>query len=323
MKTNFLFLIMIITSYIGYSQIFYDDVSGETMGDFPSKWDVITGMETVEAIDGFNTISLLHGSIIKPVVNNQTNNYINGDFTIEFDAFFGKTSSIYGQRIIVRLWNGKYSHKQGNIRYNPFIIKRNGISTSWLQSESGKAENFFKDLHTLEPIWRHVKIACKNSNLKIFLDNKLVLNLPRFKMQPTMVSVGGAINDSKYDAKVGIANFRITSIKNNSSNLSGSKIILIVDNKTNKIQNIELFETMQNPEIVKKKYPNSSFYKGMLYGNYSLVPTNNTVSAFDIKNSYISGDQFIPGDTFILLKNIKTKIKENKNGIVVLKTIKT
>nr|WP_299036227.1 hypothetical protein [uncultured Tenacibaculum sp.] len=80
---------------------------------------------------------------------------------------------------------------------------------------------------------------------------------------------------------------------------------------------------MQNPEIVKKKYPNSSFYKGMLYRNYSLVPTNNTVSAFDIKNSYISGDQFIPGDTFILLKNIKTKIKENKNGIVVLKTIKT
>nr|WP_299036229.1 hypothetical protein [uncultured Tenacibaculum sp.] len=223
MKTKFLFLIMIITSYIGYSQIFYDDVSGETMGDFPSKWDVITGMETVEAIDGFNTISLLHGSIIKPVVNNQTNNYTNGDFTIEFDAFFGKTSSIYGQRIIVRLWNGKHSHKQGNIRYNPFIIKRNGISTSWLQPESGKAENFFKDLHTLEPIWRHVKIACKNSNLKIFLDKKLVLNLPRFKMQPTMVSVGGAINDSKYDAKVGIANFRITSIKNNSSNLSGSK----------------------------------------------------------------------------------------------------
>ncbi len=211
MKTKFLYFIIIIASHIGYSQVFYDDVSKETIGDFPSKWDVITGMATVDNIEGFNTIGLQHGSIIKPIVNNQTNHYINGDFIIEFDAFFGKTSSIYGQRIIIRLWNGKYSYKQDDIRYNPFIIKRNGISTSWLQPESGNAENFFKDLHTLEPIWRHIKIICKNNKLQIFLDNKLILNLPRFKMQPTMVSVGGAINDSKYDAKVGVTNFRITS----------------------------------------------------------------------------------------------------------------
>ncbi|WP_417784494.1 serine hydrolase domain-containing protein [Tenacibaculum sp.] len=266
MKTKFLFLIMIIASHIGYSQIFYDDVSGETMGDFPSKWDVITGMATVEAIEGFNTISLVHGSIIKPIVNDQTNHYINGDFTIEFDAFFGKTSSIYGQRIIVRLWNGKYSHKQGNIRYNPFIIKRNGISTSWLQPESGKADIFFKDLHTLEPIWRHVKIACKNSKLKIFLDNKLILNLPRFKMQPTMVSIGGAINDSKYDAKVGIANFKVV------SNQKQTRIAMIMDRKTNKVIDINLVTNLQKTPNLKSVYPNTTIYLGTIQGNHELRP---------------------------------------------------
>ncbi|RKF02834.1 thiol-activated cytolysin [Tenacibaculum lutimaris] len=302
----FTFLLSLYTSFAGFAQTYQDNLANDSYGDFPSNWDVVTGMATVEQQDGYKFISLKHGSIIKPIINNQTNNYLNGDFIIEFDVFFGKTSSIYGQRIPVRLWDGKYGYKHNDIRYQPFIIKRNGISTSWAQPQPGNAENFYKEFYTLEPVWRHVTIECKMGKLKIRLDDKLILNLPRFKMQPTMVSIGGGINDSSYDAKVGFANFTIVSSTND------IQIAMIVDRKTNRVLDINSVSNLQKIPNLKNVYPNTKTFLGTIsgnhelrpvefsdvkkpqfidlntYGNYTLLPEKNAQMIFDFEHEYIT-----------------------------------
>ena len=302
----FTFLLSLYTSFAGFAQTYQDNLANDSYGDFPSNWDVVTGMATVEQQDGYKFISLKHGSIIKPIINNQTNNYLNGDFIIEFDVFFGKTSSIYGQRIPVRLWDGKYGYKQNDIRYQPFIIKRNGISTSWAQPQPGNAENFYKEFYTLEPVWRHVTIECKMGKLKIRLDDKLILNLPRFKMQPTMVSIGSGINDSSYDAKVGFANFTIVSSTND------IQIAMIVDRKTNRVLDINSVSNLQKIPNLKNVYPNTKTFLGTIsgnhelrpvefsdvkkpqfidlntYGNYTLLPEKNAQMIFDFEHEYIT-----------------------------------
>lgn len=207
-------IIILLLGITCFSQNFQDDVSNETLGDFPSQWDIVGGMATVNQQDGYKYIGFRSGGIIKPIVNNQTNNYLNGDFTVEFDVFFDTTSSLYGQGFQLRLWDGAYGYQKDGIRYKPFMIYRDGLETDWNLPEMGSAKNHLKEFQTLDRVWRHVKVEVKEGKLKILMDDKLILFLPRFKMQPTMVSIGGSVNDSQFDANIGFTNFVINTSDN-------------------------------------------------------------------------------------------------------------
>ncbi|GAA4809653.1 thiol-activated cytolysin family protein [Litoribaculum gwangyangense] len=206
---NIIILLFALTFQVTLAQNFQDNLTHEAIGDFPSNWDLVGGLASIDQTAGNKFISIHHGGIIKPIVNDQTNNYINGDFTIELDIFFDTTSSLYGQRFYLRLWDGAYAYQNNDIRYKPFAIYRDGLETDWNQPEMGNAKNHLTTLQTLDAVWRHLKVECNSGKLKILLDEQLVLFLPRFKMQPTMVSIGGGINDSRYPAKIGFTNFML------------------------------------------------------------------------------------------------------------------
>lgn len=280
MKKTVTSLMALFIGLISFSQNFMDDVSNETIGDFPSKWDVVNGMALVDQQDGYKFISLMHGSIIKPIVNNETDNYLSEDFTVEFDVFFNQTSSLYGQRFQLRLWNGNSIYSQGGIRYKPFIIYRDGLETDWNLPEAGFAKNHLKELQTLEPVWRHVKVEVTNGKLKILMDDKIILFLPKFKMQPTMVSIGGGINDSKFEAKIGFTNFNIV------SKPKETKIVMMVNQQTNEVVDINLYSNFQNKPELRSNYPNTLVYFGTLYGNYTVRP----VEYSDIEKPKISSN---------------------------------
>lgn len=217
MKLKFSILLICLISLSSLAQTFQDNVTNETIGDFPSQWDLISGMAIIDQQEGYKIISIAHGGIIKPIVNGQTNNYINGDFTVEFDVFFDQTSSLYGQRFYLRLWDGAYGYEKDAIRYKPFVLYRDGLETDWNHPEMGNAKNHLSQLQTLDAVWRHVKVEFNSGKLKILIDDNLVLFLPRFKMHPTMVSIGGGVNDSQYSAKIGFTNFSISGTTGTSS----------------------------------------------------------------------------------------------------------
>ena len=137
MKLKFSILLICLISLSSVAQTFQDNVTNETIGDFPSKWDLVGGMATVNQQDGYKYIGFRSGGIIKPIVNGQTNNYLSSDFTIEFDVFFDQTSSLYGQGFQLRLWDGAYGYQKDGIRYKPFMIYRDGLETDWNHPEMG------------------------------------------------------------------------------------------------------------------------------------------------------------------------------------------
>lgn len=192
------------------AQIFHDSGEGEISGGFPSQWDLIGGLATVaDTAEGRIIAFPPSGGTIFPLVNGEDANYLAENFSIEFDVFFDETSSLYGQRFYLRLWPGGSGFAEGDIRYKPFVIHRDGLETSWNHPAPGVAKNHLPPLQTLEPVWRHVVVELSNGSLRFTMDDQLVFFLPRFKMQPTMVSVGGRINDSRFPAQIGFANFRI------------------------------------------------------------------------------------------------------------------
>lgn len=192
------------------AQLFQDSGEGEISGGFPSQWDLIGGLATVaDTAEGRMIVFPPSGGTIFPLVNGEEDSYLGETFSIEFDLFFDETSSLYGQRFYLRLWPGSSGFTDGDIRYKPFVIHRDGLETSWNHPAPGVAKNHLPALQTLEPVWRHVAVELSSGSLRVTMDDQLVFFLPRFKMQPTMVSVGGAINDSVFPATIGFANFRI------------------------------------------------------------------------------------------------------------------
>ncbi len=212
MKRIVVLCLTCLASSYSLAQTFQDSVSNETLGDFPSQWDLVSGMAYVSQLDGSNAINIAHAGIIKPLVNGLDNNYLAGDFVLEFDAYFDKASSIYGERFEVRLWEGKSNYKKVGISYSTFTISRHGLKTSWSTPERGDLDYTIKEFQTLEPVWRHVRFEATGGKLKISMDEKPLLIFPRFQMQPTMISIGARINSSYDDTQLGITNISISGV---------------------------------------------------------------------------------------------------------------
>ena len=201
------------------TQVFYDSLGGESVGSFPSQWDLQGGLAMVAETAQDRIIAFPQsGGTIFPLVAGEDDNYLADSFTLEFDVFFDQTSSLYGQRLYLRLWPGGSGFTEGDIRYKPFVLYRDGLDANWNNPAAGTARNHLAALQTLEPVWRHVVVERRNGSLRVTMDDQLVFFLPRFKMQPTMVSIGGAINDSQFPAKMGFTKF---SIRNGAASDSG------------------------------------------------------------------------------------------------------
>ena len=76
----------------GEKIIFEDNLSGEESGEFPSRWDLLSGSAEVASLGNENVIHFAHNnSVILPLLDKQ--DFLPEVFTIEFDVFFEKDGS--------------------------------------------------------------------------------------------------------------------------------------------------------------------------------------------------------------------------------------
>lgn len=73
----------------GSAIMFQDNMSGEQVGEFPSKWDLVRGNAEIATIQGKKCIALVDGDgWITPLVKGGIKNYLGDVFTIEYDMLF-------------------------------------------------------------------------------------------------------------------------------------------------------------------------------------------------------------------------------------------
>ena len=69
--------------------MFEDDLAGEQIGEFPSKWDLVRGTAEVASINGVKCIEMdQRDSWIAPLVKGGIKNYLGDVFTIEYDMLY-------------------------------------------------------------------------------------------------------------------------------------------------------------------------------------------------------------------------------------------
>jgi len=173
--------------------LFQDDFAGETVGEFPSKWDLLDGNAEVKSHGGVKAVEVTNNGVITPLIK-EKGAYLPEEFTIEYEFYYwvkkenvglnnlklclanntdrSKWAGYYGSTCAFSLEHGvedEYSH---HYNYN------NGTGTNTKQTDF---EYRFKKG------WNKVALSFNKRAMKVYFNGKRVINLPRVQ-QPTWVS---------------------------------------------------------------------------------------------------------------------------------------
>lgn len=191
---------------------YYDQLVGEQLGEFPSMWDLVEGECEIAKVNGENVIAMYQNCWIKPLM--EVDNYLGETFTIEFDYydFYETEGQDYGY-LQVRLcksgdrWIGSdilnfgfYNHVT-EWAYTHDDRKR-GFSCSWGKIDGDRAsteqnvENFGYNK------WHHVSMSVNRRAVKIYVDEKRVVNIPNYKREDGWLGIGYNSAGKEYPAYI-------------------------------------------------------------------------------------------------------------------------
>jgi len=158
--------------------IFEDDLKGEQMGEFPSKWDLLENNAEVARMNGQMAIKFEHGSNteITPLLEDGNRKYLPEVYTLEFDFFVtGEEDHTSAYRLLLR--------PEGDGDESWIFFGKDNITWS-VQRPTG--DGSIEGNATLEGInklndWNHFAISFNKRALKVYINNRRVINIPNAK----------------------------------------------------------------------------------------------------------------------------------------------
>ena len=220
------------TSYNNYdfvpgSQIIYEDnMQGEQLGEFPSKWDIFKGNAEIAQINGEKCIMFQDGEITPLFKDNKV--YLTDECTVEFDVFFREEN----------VWNKEYhgdnwaawhemqiklprgntikefvDHRDCSLYLQFQFIGENGREegkkmspsvyynwkpTSMANSDDGRdcreGEYKLKGVQTEQ--WHHIAISFNKRAYKVYFDKQRIANIPN-AVPPTYLTFTATHNSER------------------------------------------------------------------------------------------------------------------------------
>ena len=237
----------------GGTVFFNDELKGEQLGEFPSKWDLLSGSEVVN-IKGVNAIKM-EGGRIQPLMEEKY--YLPEEFTIEFDVLSQPAQEGSGWdatlNIVLKAEEGA----------DAFDI-RTSVETHTLNNPSGGyygigwgwgARNPNDDTIDGEPgtatiarvfkknNWNHIAISFNKRAFKMYLNYERIVNIPNMK-QPRSWYMEGYSDSKKgvYVTNIVMAKGAVELYDRNATDYSSAVEKAIVETGKFVTNNI-LFET--------------------------------------------------------------------------------
>ena len=157
--------------------IFEDNLQGEQMGEFPSKWDLIDNNAEVARMNGKMAIKFEHGSDtqIMPLIKDGNKTYLPDFYTLEFDFFAtGKEGTNSAYNLFLNPTDGDRSRIWfSQERMDWYIMKPNG-------DELVQGNASLVDVMELND-WNHFALSFNKRALKVYVNGKRIINIPNAK----------------------------------------------------------------------------------------------------------------------------------------------
>ena len=158
--------------------IFEDNLQGEQLGEFPSKWDLIENNAEVAKMNGKMAIKFEHGSDteITPLIKDGNKKYLPEFYTLEFDFFAtGKEDTNTAYRLYLNSENDRHNSciwfSQDRMTWD--IQKPNSDD-----NVNGNAS--LGDIMELND-WNNFALSFNKRALKVYVNGKRIINIPNAK----------------------------------------------------------------------------------------------------------------------------------------------
>lgn len=190
----------------GTEIIFEDSQEGEQNGEFPSKWDLVSGIAENANFNGENVIYFREtGNFpngIVPLLKGPSDDYLPEAFTVEFDAYFekGKYSNYY-----LFFYDAKSKSKKAQNVFLSFYVNSAKYGYTGTEKTFGNAK--FSNKDTENSHWRHIAISFNKRAMKAYLDDTRLLNIPNITDNITGITL--SVNHAKQTNNQFIKNVRI------------------------------------------------------------------------------------------------------------------
>jgi outer membrane protein OmpA-like peptidoglycan-associated protein len=194
----------VITAYQNYdftpgdTILFADDFSTAQQGEFPDRWELVSGQGVMNTTKGFPSFLLTDGNYVRvsPRVTNK--NYLGDQFTVELDTIM--VPNAYGLNIFFETASGDEAIL--NLTANDVDWK--GADDYTLSANLPSTMN--GDTYINQ--WHHIAVAVNKTQMKVYVDQYRVLVIPDMHTVPVSLQVGGI---GSQDAPLVFTNVRIAS----------------------------------------------------------------------------------------------------------------
>ena len=168
--------------------MYQDDVTAEQVGEFPSKWDLFQGTVETKTLGGVKAINPTDNAQIQPLIKEQ-GAYLPEEFTIEYDFYYWNSKNDVGlndMKLILAVTKNRSEfpgegYDSGDL--TAFVLKHGVCDTrEHGYTFNGNKEGAFK--YSFKKGWNHVALSFNKRALKVYFNDKRVVNLPRVN-QPT------------------------------------------------------------------------------------------------------------------------------------------
>jgi outer membrane protein OmpA-like peptidoglycan-associated protein len=174
--------------------LFEDDFTDETVGEFPSKWDLLDGGAEVKTLGGIKAVEITNNGVITPLIKEQ-GAYLPEEFTIEYDFFYWDDKDDVGLNDLKLCladntdrseWSGYYGEGVAFVLVHG--VCATGDHHANYNNDSGSKDTREVSFeYKFKQGWHHVALSFNKRALKVYFDGNRVINLPKVK-QPTWMS---------------------------------------------------------------------------------------------------------------------------------------
>ena len=190
----------------GAVPFFEDNLQGEQMGEFPSKWDLLEGNAEVANMKGKKCIHIYPGSNIEPLMTNQKS-YLPDVYTMEFDFWMNDPATNLDTYYVLYFYDSKKDEVY-RVYFGEGYSKLE-VEVSYKPTNSNDTRDAGHDVRYAfkKNDFNHFALSFNKRALKVYANGKRVINIPNCKAADRFIIEGR--NWGGYDGdKAYLTNFR-------------------------------------------------------------------------------------------------------------------
>lgn len=161
--------------------IFEDDFTATQEGEFPEKWELLSGQAVVNQQAGYPAFVMTVGDLGKVRPRIRIPKYLGTQFTLEFDMFGVDTQ-----------WGPTVYFAADPKKEDPHLMIRDAKAV--YATQDGPQETVYPPDIAMDKFrgkWHHIAIAYKAPQMKVYVDQYRVMYLPDIHAVPEAISIGG------------------------------------------------------------------------------------------------------------------------------------